>query len=128
MRFCAVSRRGSRELRGSKRSGKARRARRDCLEMIEQRVPAPLPERERLSGLVKQAMSLEPASAPVVDTKREEALHALYVWYREWSKTARAVISKRAYLISLGLAKRKSPKKAAPENAPAAGAAGKTEG
>ena len=84
-------------------------------------------ERERLSSLVKQAMILEPAAAPVADTKREEALHALYVWYREWSKTARAVISKRAYLISLGLAKRKSPKKAAPESAPAAEAAGKTE-
>src|SRR5512132_2362084 len=82
-------------------------------------------ERERLAGLAKQAVSLEPASAPVVDTKREEALTALYVWYREWSKMARAVISKRAYLISLGLAKRKSPKKAAPGSAPAAGAAGK---
>jgi hypothetical protein len=40
---------------------------------------------------------------------------------------ARAVISKRAYLISLGLAKRKSSKKAAPASAPAGEAAGKTE-
>ncbi len=84
-------------------------------------------ERDRLAGLVKQARSLEPTAAPVIDTKRQEALHALYLWYREWSKTARAVISKRAYLISLGLAKRKSPKKAASASAPAGEAAGKTE-
>ena len=88
----------------------------------------PKAERERLAGLVQQAMSLAPATAPVIDTKHTEALQALYVWYREWSKTAHAVITKRAYLISLGLAKRRSSKKeqGAPGGAVAA-AAGKTE-
>ncbi len=71
-------------------------------------------ERARLSGLVKQATSLGPAAAPVDDTKRQAALLAVYLWHREWSKTARAVITKRAYLISLGLAKRKSSKKEKP--------------
>ncbi len=69
-------------------------------------------ERQRLAALVKQAMSIAPAAAlPEADTTREAALHSLYLWYRDWSKTARAVIAKRAYLISLGLAKRKSAKK-----------------
>lgn len=87
-------------------------------------------ERERLAGLVKQAMTLEPAAAPVDDTKHQAALHAVYLWHREWSKTARAVISKRAYLISLGLAKRKTSKKekkAAPAVVPVGGAGEKTE-
>jgi hypothetical protein len=88
------------------------------------------PERERLAGLVKQAMTLAPAVAPVDDTKHQAALHAVYLWHREWSKTARAVISKRAYLISLGIAKRKSSKKekaVAPAVLPAGGPSGKTE-
>ena len=77
-------------------------------------------ERERLSALVEQAKSLGPAAAPVDDTKHQAALYAVYLWHREWSKTAKAVISKRAYLISLGLAKRKSSKKKEKAAAPVA--------
>ena len=35
------------------------------------------------------------------------ALLKLHAWYREWSETARSVITRRDYLIRLGLAKRK---------------------
>jgi hypothetical protein len=78
-------------------------------------------ERARLAALATQATSLAPTVAPVDDTKHQAALLAVYLWHREWSKTARAVITKRAYLISLGLAKRKSTKKekvVAPATAP----------
>ncbi len=78
-------------------------------------------ERERLAALVTQAPNLAPMAAPVDDTKHQAALLAVYRWHREWSKTARAVITKRAYLISLGLAKRQSTRKekvVAPASAP----------
>ena len=58
-------------------------------------------ERERLSALVKEAMSLAPTAAPVDDSKHQAALLAVYLWHREWAKTAHAVITKRPYLISL---------------------------
>ena len=40
------------------------------------------------------------------------AKNALYGWYREWSETARSVITRRDYLIRMGLSKRKSGKAA----------------
>lgn len=39
-----------------------------------------------------------------------EALRKLHAWYTEWSNVARAVITRRDYLIRLGLAKRKTRK------------------
>jgi hypothetical protein len=68
-------------------------------------------QRERLAALAKQAVAFVPTAAPVDDSEHQAALLAVYFWHREWAKTARAVITKRAYLISLGLAKRKSGKK-----------------
>ncbi len=45
------------------------------------------------------------------DKAHSEAMMALRHWYEEWSEIARASISRRDYLILLGLAKRKSSKK-----------------
>ncbi len=42
------------------------------------------------------------------ESARERATLALRAWYEEWSKTARSVIKRRDFLISLGLANRHS--------------------
>lgn len=71
-------------------------------------------ERARLRGLVATAQTVsapaEPAAVPNA-AERRQALEALYLWFKDWSQTAHAVIKKRAHLITLGLAKRKSPRK-----------------
>jgi hypothetical protein len=48
-------------------------------------------------------------------------LIALYRWYRDWAETARMVITRRDYLIRLGMASRRHPKTEDddPEPAPA---------
>jgi hypothetical protein len=74
-------------------------------------------ERERLGGLVQLALkptaTLEPA--PEADKQRREArvkaLVALKDWYEEWAAAGRVVVKKRVYLIRMGLANRKKPKK-----------------
>jgi hypothetical protein len=69
-------------------------------------------ELARLSKLVATAQSVgEPESLREPSTDGLEALSALYDWYKDWSDTARSVVKKRAHLISLGLVKRRSPKK-----------------
>lgn len=52
--------------------------------------------------------------------EREQGLLALRAWYLDWSDTARAVISRRDYLIRLGLAQRKkaAKKTASPKEPP----------
>jgi hypothetical protein len=82
-------------------------------------------ERGRLRGLLKSAMaSPEPqAQAPKApkapkegaasDGEPRKAKLALWTFYSEWSEIARADIKRRDYLINLGLAKRKAPKKTA---------------
>lgn len=81
-------------------------------------------ERARLGELVRLGQS---AREPEVFTpsaeavaKQQEALRALHAWYSEWSATARAVITRRDYLIRLGLAKRRSSKPSETEAAPEA--------
>ena len=74
-------------------------------------------ERGRLASLVQVALkptaTLE--AAPEAEKKRREArvkaLVALKDWYEEWSAAGRAVVKKRVYLIRMGLANRKKPKK-----------------
>jgi hypothetical protein len=78
-------------------------------------------ERARLRGLLKVAMaSPEPAAAKAPkeakpaaakDEEPRKAKLALWTFYSEWSEIARADIKRRDYLIQLGLAKRKAPKK-----------------
>lgn len=46
-------------------------------------------------------------SAPVLRAPREQELLALHRWYTDWAGTARAVITRRDYLIALGLAGRR---------------------
>lgn len=77
-------------------------------------------KRKELRELIARAKQGE-AAAPV-DPVREQtqaekarshadALLELRHWYKEWSEIARAVISRRDYLIQLGLARRKVRKK-----------------
>ncbi len=42
--------------------------------------------------------------------QRQQDLYALYLWIQDWTDTARAVITNRAELISLGIAKRRQTK------------------
>lgn len=64
--------------------------------------------REHLGALVAVAQAAQPTDDNValksVDVL-QQALIALYEWYREWSETARAVIQQRGHLILMGLAK-----------------------
>lgn len=84
-------------------------------------------ERARLASLVAIALGpTAPLAAPSADSAarsaaRLAALTALKEWYDEWAAAARAVVKKRGYLIRMGLANRKSPKKA---EKPAAGEPG----
>jgi hypothetical protein len=68
-------------------------------------------ERQRLRDLVTVAKSAPalPAVSADPDEVRLQDLLALYRWYRDWSETARAVITRRDYLIRLGLATRRQP-------------------
>lgn len=73
-------------------------------------------ELARLGGLVEIAKSTPEATETASDeaasnAERANALRELYDWYTEWADTARAVITRRDHLISLGLAKRKKPAK-----------------
>jgi hypothetical protein len=61
--------------------------------------------------------------AAVQAARREEALLDLRGWFDEWSEVARVVITRRDYLIRLGLAKRKMNKKGEGTAEPGAGAA-----
>lgn len=73
--------------------------------------------RTHLAGLVAMALGPTEALAALPATeagrteKRREAQRALKAWFEEWSSVARAVVKKRAHLIRLGLASRKSPSK-----------------
>ncbi len=68
-------------------------------------------ERARLRALVVEAQAepdtKKPSEAVQKESDHAEALEALYGWYAEWSDLARAIVSKRASRITMGLAKRK---------------------
>ncbi len=73
-------------------------------------------ERERLRGLVKTAKTLTVPAVALDDAGRAKILLDLYRWLNDWSAQARIVITKRAHLIRLGLAKpRKASKEVEPE-------------
>lgn len=70
--------------------------------------------RGQLQELVTLALS--PAetltSVPAGDqAERKQALVSLRAWFDEWSSSARAVLTKRAHRIRMGLATRRSPSK-----------------
>jgi hypothetical protein len=100
--------------------GKERQATRKedhaALETLATREYTPK-ERRRLRELVERASA---PVAPILDApklpsasdeERRETLRQLWIWYREWSETARGLIKRRDQLILLGLAKRKKPEK-----------------
>lgn len=94
-----------------------------ALELLAKRV-LPSSERQRLRALVDKvirAKNLPAAPPPSVSTSKKEAQHledlkALRAWYEEWSEIARAVISRRDWLILLGLARRKRSKGEPPQS------------
>ncbi len=76
-------------------------------------------ERARLRALVERAegytatdLGAERARAARQEAE-DVALKELRVWYDDWAEMARALVKRREHLIRLGLAKRKSSKKAA---------------
>ncbi len=76
-------------------------------------------ERAELSPQQRTVPSESAPVDPRDEAKRAErekkhvaSLVALRAWYEEWSEIARAAIKRRDYLIRVGLAKRKSAKKA----------------
>ncbi len=72
-------------------------------------------ERARIKHIVHVALSPTaslPEALPTLEQRRA-ALAALRAWYDEWAAAARTVVKKKSYLIRLGLAKRKAPKKKA---------------
>lgn len=80
---------------------------------------------QHLRGLIELAQQLAPA--PVVadmseqSVRMQKAAAAFKVWLDDWRETAAAGITRRDYLILLGLAKRRGKKKgktATPENKP----------
>ncbi len=99
---------------GKGRAKSSHKADRAALDLLEAR-GITKHERTRLAALVLQAQTVEaPEPTPDLDTPRREALLSLLGWYRDWAKTAKAVLAKRAHLITLGLAKRRSRKDAPP--------------
>ncbi|MCL2723353.1 MAG: hypothetical protein FWD69_02855 [Polyangiaceae bacterium] len=73
-----------------------------------------------LVDVARDVGDAESEAPPVVpDPSHTKDLVKLYAWDKDWSVTAHSVIKKRASLITLGLAKRKSSKSKGDE-APAA--------
>lgn len=79
-------------------------------------------ERERLRALLDVAQSSPEISAADLEgdatsatakEQRDIELANLRAWYDDWAETARSVVTRRDYLIRLGLAKRRSARKAA---------------
>lgn len=84
-------------------------------------------ERERLRALVNLAQGLVIPAAPST-AERERIVHELYDWLIDWSTTARTVITRRDYLIRLGLAKRRKRAKASGIGVVARGSTGAAGG
>jgi hypothetical protein len=81
-------------------------------------------ERKRLRALVDTALGptkpLDELPPAEPDEVRLAKLVALEAWYEDWSATARAVITKRAYLMRLALAAlgRLPPRRETPSEGP----------
>jgi hypothetical protein len=58
------------------------------------------------------------AAAEAQATRRAQALLELRGWFDEWAEVARVIITRRDYLIRLGLARRKKSKKEDPTTPP----------
>lgn len=73
-------------------------------------------ERARIRALIGTARGVkeDPVAAPAADVSTEirAAQLKLYAWYSEWRRVAARVITRRDYLIQLGIAERRSKKDA----------------
>ncbi|MBN8614201.1 MAG: hypothetical protein J0L92_26620 [Deltaproteobacteria bacterium] len=69
-------------------------------------------ERKRIAGLVEVAMGkgkmIAATTLTDAEAAHEEALLDLRDWYTEWAEIARFSVKRRDYLITLGLAERRS--------------------
>ncbi len=65
--------------------------------------------REHLRSLIQTAQTAAEPAYPESPSEEERhaALLELRAWYKDWSQTARAVITRKDYLIMLGLSKRR---------------------
>lgn len=106
-------------LEGAPERAKTRKQDLDALAALAAR-GIPQEERQRLRALVEKARKYgDDDDAPEQEQAAEQAasratLLPLRAWYEEWSEIARARISRKDYLIRLGLAQRKKPKKEPP--------------
>lgn len=86
----------------------------EALRVLVQRGLSPA-RRAELRAMVKAAETFVGAAAKP-EAPSEEAIRgqllAARAWFEEWSEIARAELKRKDYLILLGLAQRKSPKKA----------------
>jgi hypothetical protein len=66
--------------------------------------------RQHLRTLIEAAQTAAQPQEPINPRAedREAALTELRAWYKDWSETTRAVITRKDYLIMLGLSKRRS--------------------
>jgi hypothetical protein len=99
------------ELEGSPARAATRDADRAAIATLETRGISRA-VRSHLHELIRVAQTAEPPVFPtdVAAAERDEALARLRAWYRDWAETARAVITRRDYLVMLGLSQRKSAK------------------
>ena len=78
-----------------------------ALERLARRSLTPT-YRADLAALVKTAERFTtPTAAPATDSSQHDALRALRAWFEEWSELARGEVSRKDYLLRLGLARRK---------------------
>ncbi len=67
-------------------------------------------EIERLGGLVADAQRLGEAVGEEEEVEaRTDELVALYCWYRDWSETAKRLVGRKDYRVSLGIVGRRAP-------------------
>jgi hypothetical protein len=96
-----------------KRAGSERKDREAVLLLDSRGLTAA--ERARLQALVDVALApTAPPSGSAAESEetRLRKLDELRAWYDEWAAAARAVLKKKGYIVRLGLASRRPPRKA----------------
>ncbi len=97
----------------------SREADREAVKTLEQRNIFNSEIGAHLSELIAEATKLAPSTEVQEDTTRDEAYqrkaHEFHAWLTDWRETARAVVTRRDYLIKLGLSRRRRIEAAAEE-------------
>jgi hypothetical protein len=90
-----------------------------ALEVLSRRSLTPA-YRAELAALVKTAERYTAPTAPAADDgSYQSGLRALRAWFEEWAELARTELSRKDYLLRLGLARRKRTTPAATPSDPA---------